>query len=206
MRTPKIPHGITAFGLLATGTTAYIANKRANAAKIENAGLREELRKSTKKVDDLTNKVDGLTNKVDDLHPSARGLVNDVKKDLETLITKTKLISNSIFHFSIPSINDLKEYFNLIFNYLNNFSLQDQILIFNSLNSFFILSLFFSFIMGKYANYLVDKFNLVNKFPKLSKLFHYRLQVQKYYYLYLSILAVSALLFNLFINLSILFS
>ena len=110
----------------------------------------------------------------------------------------------NINNFSITSFQDLKDLFNKYMDFLGSFDLQEQILIFNSLNSFFLLSLLSSFLFNKYGNFLITKFKLVEKYPKIYRLYYYRSQVQKYYFMYISFLAITSLIFILFINLSIL--
>ena len=59
--------------------------------------------------------------------------------------------------------------------------------------------------MGKYGKILIEKFNLEVKYPKLSVLIKTRLQLQKYYFTYLTILAIMTLAINLLTNLFVLF-
>ena len=66
----------------------------------------------------------------------------------------------------------------------------------------FLLSLLFSFLIGKYGNYLIARFNLEVKYPKLVRIFKFRLQLQKYYFTYLTILAILTLLSNIILNIN----
>ena len=191
MRFPKIPHGVTAFGVGAATASLGLAHKRAIDAQQNNAKLIEEAKATNLKMEDLSQKIDGLSQKMD-----------NVSQSLDNLITKTNKFLPSNFRFT--SIKDLKEYLDNFLNFIGNFSIQDQILIVNSLNSFFLLSLLFSFLLGKYGNYLIEKFDLNNRYPKLGKIIYYRSSFQKYYFNYISILAICSLLMNLFINLFIL--
>ena len=104
-------------------------------------------------------------------------------------------------YFSFTSIT---EAFQNTMEFFISLDFQSQIVLFNSLCSAFLLSLLSSYLFGKYGNYLIEKFNLEVKYPKLGKILKARLQFQKYYFIYLTILSIATLLFNLFINLNVL--
>ena len=61
----------------------------------------------------------------------------------------------------------------------------------------FYLSLFTSFLLGKYANFLIDKLDLEIKYSKISKYLAYRLKAHKYY---LSVLGIGTIIINLGVN------
>jgi hypothetical protein len=73
------------------------------------------------------------------------------------------------------------------------------------MSSAFLLSLLFSFLVGHSGNWLIDKLDLNSRYPKLSKWLNYRIQLQKFYFSYLLIMSICTLIFNLFININILF-
>ena len=123
-----------------------------------------------------------------------------IRRPINDNITKDLPDNNSIFPFE-----DIKTLFNNSLDYFNSFDIQQQILIVNSLSNICLLSLLFSYLSGLYANYLIDKFNLNIRFPRLAKLLYYRLQYQNYYFKYLLFLTIYLILLNLFFNLYILF-
>ena len=112
----------------------------------------------------------------------------------ESIVDKSsKFISN----FTLPSIQDL---FNRTVEFFSSFDLFTQALIFNILTSSFLFSLLFSFLIGKYGNYIIDRFNLTERYPRFSNILNLRLRLQKYYFTYLTVLAIITLLLNIFLN------
>ena len=68
-----------------------------------------------------------------------------------------------------------------------------------------ILLLLVSHISVLYGNYLIQKFDLVNRYPKLYKILEYRMKYQKFYMFYNAILAIILLLLFIIIDILILF-
>lgn len=200
MKFPRIPNGITYFGIATAGYSAYVAHQEKKINEVlskENYPLKGDAKEARQNTQEIKQNLEDATKKVNTLEQK----VEYLSKNLSDFISNANKYINN---FSITSFQDLKDLFNKYMEFLGSFDLQEQILIFNSLNSFFLLSLLSSFLFNKYGNFLITKFNLVAKFPKLYKVFYYRTQVQKYYFMYISFLAITSLIFNLFINLSIL--
>lgn len=200
MKVPRVPHGVTYFGIATAGYSAYVAHQEKKKNEVlskENDQLKSDAKETRQNTQEIKQKLEDATKKVNTLEQK----VDNLSKNLSDFISNANKYINN---FSITSFQDLKDLFNKYMDFLGSFDLQEQILIFNSLNSFFLLSLLSSFLFNKYGNFLITKFNLVEKFPKLYKIFYYRTQVQKYYFMYISFLAITSLIFNLFINLSIL--
>ena len=125
--------------------------------------------------------------------------VSQVKNDTETIIKSLESTKKLINDFSLSSIKDL---FNNTVDYFSSFDLFTQSLIFNILCSSFLISLLFSFLIGKYGNYVIEKFNLMVKYPKLYSMLILRLKLQKYYFTYITIMAIATLILNIFLNIS----
>ena len=53
---------------------------------------------------------------------------------------------------------------------------------------------------GGGGNYLLDKFNIEFKYPKLSRVLKLRLKVQSYYFTYITVLGILTLLVNIILN------
>ena len=197
---PPVAGGITYFGIATAGYSAYVAHqekKKNEDLSKENEQLKSDVKEARQNTQEIKQKLEDTTKKVDTL----KHKLDNISQNLNDLISKANKYINN---FSIISFQDLKDLFNKYMDYLGSFDLQEQILIFNSLNSFFLLSLLSSFLFNKYGNFLITKFKLVEKYPRIYRLFYYRSQVQKYYFMYISFLAITSLIFNLFINLSIL--
>lgn len=109
-----------------------------------------------------------------------------------------------IENFNITSIEDIKNLANDYLNFLSSLDLNDSLHFFNCINSFLLLSLLYSYLVAKYGNYLIDRFNLEVRFPKISRLIKMRSKLQKYYFVYITLIAIVFLLASLFINLKFL--
>ena len=122
-------------------------------------------------------------------------------------ILNQKILDSSYFSSNfISSFDDFKSALNNLLAYLNSFEITQQIVIVNILSFLFLTSLLFSYLAGLYANFLIDKFNLSVRFPKLTKILQYRLKYQQYYFKYLSFLAIYGLFISLAFNIFILYT
>ena len=163
----------------AASTSLYLANRK-------EAAQREANNEISKKLDS-----DMQTVKAD---------LNEIKakvKSLEESIANksSKFISN----FNLSSIGDI---FNRAVEFFSSFDLLTQVLIFNLISTYLLSSLLFSFLIGKYGNHIIDRFNLTERYPRFSNILKLRLKIQKYYFTYITVLAIFTLLFNVFINMT----
>ena len=195
MKFPKsISHGLTLFGFAAAGAGTYMAKVR--------AGDQKEVS------DEISKKLDEVSSGQKDLKSDVKKLDSDmqtVKADLNEIKAKVKSLEESIANksskfisnFNLSSIGDI---FNRAVEFFSSFDLFTQALIFNILTSSFLFSLLFSFLIGKYGNYIIDRFNLTERYPRFSNILNLRLRLQKYYFTYLTVLAIITLLLNIFLN------
>lgn len=181
----RIPHGVTAFGVGAATTSYILQQQKAEAQKKENDKLRNEL-------SEIKEDLDKIQSSQDEIKKGQEMLIRKV----ENIETNTKKLINN---FNISSIRDL---FNKILDFFSELDFFSTSLIYNIICSSFLLSLLFSFLIGKYGNYLIARFNLEVKYPKLVRIFKFRLQLQKYYFTYLTILAILTLLSNIILNIN----
>lgn len=72
-------------------------------------------------------------------------------------------------------------------------------------NNSFILWCLFSIILNKYADNLMDKFNLEARFPKLAILIRYRKKLTKFYLVSNYVLIILVCLTNIIFGISILY-
>ena len=77
-----------------------------------------------------------------------------------------------------------------LFNITSNWDKITIILCFNMFSTFNLLTLGISLLLGKYGNFLIEKFKLEQRYPRLEKYIQYRLKIQKYYFMYLNISAI----------------
>ena len=75
-----------------------------------------------------------------------------------------------------------------------------QMYLLNTMISLFLGSLLFSYLLGVYG--LIDRFKLINRYPRLKSILEFRSQYLYYYRLYLVVLAIFGFLDSLFINIT----
>ena len=171
-----VPHGVTIFGVVAAGTSMVVANQRSKAQSEINAQFRNEMKNDMNKIkEDL----------------------EEIKKGQEMLVKSldsSKKFINNLDKFSIT------ELFNKTVEFFSGYDILTQTLVFNILCSALLSSLLFSFLFNKFGNYLINKYNLEEKYPKLQFIFNLRLKYQNYYFKYITVISVLTLMFNLFVN------
>jgi hypothetical protein len=117
---------------------------------------------------------------------------NNKTSEISDLLDKTKnkfMEDNPIFNV----INDFKEY-------LASLSAMEICLIINISSCVFILTCIISILFAVSGNYLIDKFSLEEKLPKLSKVIQLRVKFQRYYIFINTVFIILAILSLLFIN------
>jgi hypothetical protein len=107
-------------------------------------------------------------------------------------------------------LNNIKEKFmddNPIFSlikdfneYLASLSAMEICLIINITSCVFIFTCIISILFAISGNYLIDKFSLEQKLPKLSKIIQLRIKFQNYYVFINSVFIILALLSLIFVN------
>lgn len=90
-------------------------------------------------------------------------------------------------------INDFKKY-------LNSLSAMELCLVINITTSIFILSCIISILYAVGGNYLINKFSLIEKLPKLKKIILLRVKFQRYYIYLDSLLIILAVLSLILVN------
>jgi len=96
---------------------------------------------------------------------------------------------NPIFNI----IKDFKEY-------LASLSVMEICLVINITSCVFIITCIISILFAISGNYLIDKFSLENKLPKLSKIIQFRVKFQRYYIIVNSIFIIITVLSLIFVN------
>nr|WVH38257.1 hypothetical protein [Trametes maxima] len=191
---PKVPFGFTAFGAGSVATSIYLSYPE---GERESDKAKKVADDSKEQLDELIKGQKALTKEVQEVKNEVQEVKNTTTEINQKIDNCNKLINN----FSIPSIT---EAFQKSVEFFSQFDLFTQCLIFNIITSFSLLNLLYAFFLSKYGNYLIEKFNLEAKYPKLSRFFKARLFFQNYYYKYITVLAILFLLNSLFINLYLL--
>lgn len=95
-----------------------------------------------------------------------------------------------------PILNIIKDFQ----EYLGSLNLMELCLVINISSCIFILTCIISIISAIFGNYLIYKFSLEQKLPKLSKLIQLRVKFQRYYVIINSVLIILTILFLITIN------
>lgn len=82
--------------------------------------------------------------------------------------------------------------------------LEAQLALFNLFTSVLFLVLLSSTAINLYSQYLIDKFKLQERYPKLYGILEVRRKLQKLYLYYNSLLALYFILMQIFLNLMVL--
>jgi hypothetical protein len=117
---------------------------------------------------------------------------NTKAKEIADMLDKTKdnfLDDNPIFNL----INDFKEY-------LASLSAMEICLVINITSCVFILTCIISILFAVLGFYLIDKFSLEQKLPKLSKIIQLRVKFQRYYVIINSVFIILTIISLIFVN------
>ena len=133
-----------------------------------------------------------LYNNHKEKYDAAFSKVNDTANEVIKLFDKTKdkfMDDNLIFNL----INDFNEY-------LGSLTVMEICLVINISSCVFILTCIISILFAFSGNYLIDKFTLEQKLPKLSKIIQLRVRFQRYYIVINSVFIILAIISLIFIN------
>ena len=133
-----------------------------------------------------------IYNKYKEEIDAAYAKVNDKASEILDILDKTKnkfMEDNPIFNI----INNFKEY-------LASLSTIEICLIINISSCVFIITCIISILFAVSGNYLIDKFSLEEKLPKLSKVIQLRVKFQRYYIFINTVFIILAIFSLLFIN------
>lgn len=187
------------FGVGAASASYYMNSQNAKKQKKASDEIREKFSELKKQNSDLQDDVKAANSELQEVKKTLNEVKAEQKAQSDTLSKLTDHTKKFVDDFNLLSIRDV---FNKTVEFLSSFDLFTQSLIFNILTSSFLLSLLTAFLFGKYGNYLIDRFNIAVKYPKLNRILQARLQFQKYYFTYLTILAIATLLLNIFLNIN----
>lgn len=118
-------------------------------------------------------------------------LTNAHRREKESFLDKVKdffnggngnHLNNESSSSSSSSIIDyIKDQSTIFYDYFSSLPLEQLIFLFNLLCIIFIISSIISILIVYYSNYLINKFRLETKYPKLAKFLYYRAKLTNYY-------------------------
>ena len=90
--------------------------------------------------------------------------------------------------------DNVREYFNSYADFLQNLTFEQQIILFNFLCSILLLSYFLSILIIFYSNYLIERFDLEKRIPRIAVFLRYRAKFQRYYLYWNTICIITILI------------
>ena len=90
-------------------------------------------------------------------------------------------------------LDNILDYIQSYSDFLQNLTFEQQIILFNFLCSILLLSYIVSILIIFYSNYLIERFDLEKRYPRIAIYLRYRAKFQKYYY-YWNIICIMIIL------------
>lgn len=181
---PKIPTGATWLGITSL-TYSVWSNRRRNShqeqVRREHADFQNQVQRS-----------------LEDLNAQTQEILRNQNKSLKERILENLPGRRKYTDGDNNFFDNLHDYFNDYLNFFSNLSPEQQIILLNLLCSLLLLTYIMSIIMINYSNYLITRFNLEVKYPRIAIYLNYRRKFQRYY-IYWN-------LFSIFIILTIMIS
>lgn len=128
-----------------------------------------------------------------------KALVGGLEDRLEKVVEIVKKTGSNL---SSLSTSDVYDSFIDLYNKFYYMDELTQMYLLNTMISIFLGSLLFSYLLGVYGNYLINRFKLIDKYPKLKTILELRSRYLYFYRYYLLILAIFGILDSLFINIT----
>jgi hypothetical protein len=132
--------------------------------------------------------------------------LNNLNTDMGTIIknsiTRMEDIEKYLKNIESKLVdgNSISEIINSYKIYLETLSIHELCILMNLLISIFILTCLISILFAFYGNYLIDKFSLETKLPKLSGIIKIRIKLQHYYIFINSFFIIIALILSVYVN------
>ena len=174
--------------------------------------LQESLEKITRLIERFTNRLEVLekesviSNVVkEEFSYYEKEIGNLVSKSLTRSLEIKNYIESKDIKSNFLENNPLWDWIQEFNNYLSTLSLYELCFLINTLLSVFILTCLISILFSFYGDFLITKFKLEEKFPKLSGLIKLRVKLLHSSVLINSLLIIIALLFLFYINIHTLF-
>lgn len=140
-----------------------------------------------------------ILNELTDISPKFNNSNNKLNNIIDTMENYINSKNNNNFSNSFMTL------FNNLYNIIESMSMHQKLAYLHISGSLFILTALFSIISIFYGDYLIKKFNLENKLPRLAKFIQLRRKFQQYYILLDVIISMIILLIIIYINIILYF-
>jgi hypothetical protein len=194
--------GKSLWNIISTGGTilayeAFIARRNSKiATEVNQDYIKTRLDKIDENVDILYNQNETVRKSVEIVidklssEDARHKAINDIITEVNKVMDDKKKLIDYDFSQLIDKFNE----------FLSTLSMEQLCFVINITSSLFILSCVFSIFCAQCGNYLIDKFNLESKFPRLSKFIKLRVKFQHYYILINLLLITLTLFFIIHVN------
>lgn len=153
------------------------------------------------KIEEIRQNIDEVVNASSNVIPKLESLDNKLKSfnnDLNSIITKVEEYINSKDNFL-----DL-DLFKEIYSYIENMSIIQNIAFMNISALIFTLFSLISILSIFFGEYLIIKFSIKEKYPKISKFIEIRRKFQRFYIIIDSLIIILMIIILLIVNLYLL--
>lgn len=200
MKVPKIPTGITAVSTTSIGIGLYAQHRVARHNQRTNETITQQGNDLSKQIADNHQESMLKLRELSEQNAQLQEQLRDATTTIKDINTK-KFVE---FNDMLPTWDSITDYFTKLYDFGGSLPFEYGIVLIHLLVLVIILFLLVSHISVLYGNYLIQKFDLHNKYPKLHKFLKYRMMYQKFYMFYNAIIALSLLLIFIVIDVLIL--
>jgi hypothetical protein len=169
----------------------------------------KEFKGSMKELSDIQNNYCKKHAEITD-NENSKSLFESYKEEFGNAFNKAKEVCDNIdkkYNNSDNSINKLSNDDNYIIklinefkDYLSNLSITEICLVINISSCLFILTCLVTILLAVYGNFIINKFSLEEKYPKIAKLVKLRVKLQHTYILVNTLLILVVLILMIIIN------
>nr|YP_010137133.1 hypothetical protein KYW48_mgp10 [Tylopilus plumbeoviolaceoides]QWM97172.1 hypothetical protein [Tylopilus plumbeoviolaceoides] len=195
-------------------------NELTKSLELERDKINNELKElinnnNSKKINDVLENVEITENKIEEIRRSLDEVIKtsdnkseSITSQLENLDNKIKILNNDLYEIfkKVENyINSEENYinFNIInefYSYIENLNIIQNIAFMNISAIIFIFFSLISLLTIFFGEYLINKFNIENKYPKIYKFIKIRRIFQTYYIIIDSIIIIIIIIILLIVN------
>lgn len=140
--------------------------------------------------------------KLDNTANTKESLFNEYKEEFSKEFEKLNKKADQFDKNNFLDNNNISDIVNEFKEFLSTLSFTELCLVVNIFASVFIIGCLISMIFAFYGNYIIEKFNLEKRYPKLSGIIRLRIKLQQYYIVLNTILILLSAILMLYVNIT----
>ena len=202
--------GLSVYNTIKNNERAKQAEEDAALAKERQLELQKQQAETQRRFEESQRQLEESQNRNHDLYlknlEEVKKGQRDILEDVHDNAAKCSSRANKfIENFSLSSFYDrFFENVKELYSYVFSLSLEYQLAFFNLFTSVLFLGLLSSTALNLYSQFLIDKFRLQERYPKLYRVLEFRKKVQRVYLYYNALVAIYFIFMQIFINLMVL--